>query len=298
MPSPLIVLTATERLAAHVNDLPPEFSRALGEDLEYARFGAALPELPCFGGWKLGLGVWFQVGEPAYFARLFRDRAPVAFGLKAAELVSNGALVGTEAGLAFVAGYFTQLCVVRALEPVAQTLLATHRKQGESEWAARERIGWTQALFLMQELHGAPLVGTPAVRTKLQIRKGNALKGISRGLFELMRVASNEAFGDAPTKTQVDQWMRGLHLYDLALGSPLGKLKTSVSGALGQKDLYRSQGVDAFAAVDHGLARAREALTMLGSMVRRNSFGARARSKFLEVCPEGSPDQFHRATAA
>lgn len=298
MPSVLTSLTAVERLSAHVAELPPEFVRALGEDLEYARFGAALPDLPDFGGWKLGFDVWLQRGEPAYFSKLFRDRAPVAFGLKAAELVSNGALVGTEAGLAFVAGYFTQLCVARALEPLIQTLLVTHRKQGETEWAARSRLGWTQALYLMMELHGTPLVGSPAVRAKLQIRKGSAMKGCGRGLYELVRVSSNEAFGDAPAKVQIDSWMRGLHFYGLALGSPLGRLKATPKGALAAKDVYRSPGVDTFAAVDQGLTRAREVLAMIGGMVRRNSFGARARQKLLDLCPEGSPDQHHRATAA
>lgn len=298
MPSLLTSLTAVERLAAHVNELPPEFAKALGEDLEYARFGAALPDLPCFGGWRLGLGVWFRRGEPAHFTRMFRDRAPVAFGLKAAELVSNGALVGTEAGLAFVAGYFTQLSVARALEPIAQTLLATHRKQGETIWHARGRINWAQALYLMQELHGSMLVGTSAVRTKLQIRKRSALAGIGRGVYELVRVSSQEAFGEAPTKLEVDTWMRGLALYALALGSPLGRFKTSLNGPGESKELYRSPGIDVFAALDQGLSQCREGLAMLGSMIRRNSFGSRSRLRFLEFFPEGSPDQIHRARAA
>ena len=114
MPSLLTHLTAVERLSAHATALPPEFVKALGEDLEYARFGAALPELPWFGGWKLGFEAWFQRGELPRFTRSIVERNPVAFGLKAAELVSNGALVGTEAGLAFVAGYFAQVCVRRS----------------------------------------------------------------------------------------------------------------------------------------------------------------------------------------
>src|SRR3989442_15809925 len=127
MPALLSSLTAVERLAAHASSLPTEFARALGEDLEYARFGAALPELPWFGGWSHGLQAWLGRGEAPRFARLFRDRAPVQFGLKAAELVANGALVGTDAGLAFLAGYFTQVAVVRALEPALKRLITTHR---------------------------------------------------------------------------------------------------------------------------------------------------------------------------
>lgn len=176
MPAIFTHLTAVERLAAHVNTLPAEFTRALGEDLEYARFGAALSELPWFGRMSLGLDAWLGKGTPPHFASLFSTRAPVAFGLKAAELVSNGALVGVEAGLAFLAGYVTQVAVARAL--------------------------------------------------------------------------------------------------------------------------YRSEGVDVFAAVDQGLDHAREVLTALGSMIRRNSFTARARSKLLELCPEGSPAEVMRSRAA
>jgi hypothetical protein len=296
-------LTAVERLAAHVNTLPSDFSRALGEDLEYARFGAALPELPWFGGVTMGLGslvpewalrhVLGRDTAPA-FSRLITERAPVAFGLKAAELVSNGALVGTEAGLAFVAGYFTQLCVARALEPSMQVLLATQRGARESLAAARSRIEWSWSLFLLQELHGSSLVGTPAVRSKLQIRKGNAINGISRGLYELMRVSSQEALGQAPSKPEVDGWMRGLSVFALALGSPLGRLKAQPPS----RGLSRGPDIDVFASVDKGLDDARAVLDALGGMIRRNSFTARSRLRLLELCPEGSPEHVMRAQAA
>jgi len=297
MPAFLTYLTAVERLSAHVNTLPPDFTRALGEDLEYARFGAALVELPWFGGWKLGLDAWRGHGKPALYTRLFRDRAPVAFGLKAAELVSNGALVGTEAGLAFVAGYFTQVCVSRALEPLVQSLLVTHRRGGESLETARHRIEWAQALCLMQDLHGSPLVGTSAVRSKLQVRKESGAQGVGRGLYELMRVSSQEAFGQAPSKLEVDGWVRGLYLFSLTLSSPLGRFKAT-AGHLSQKELYRGPGIDVFAAVDRGLETTREVLTVLASMIRRNNFGARSRARLFELCPEGSPEQVTRLHAA
>ncbi len=291
-------LTAVERLAAHVNALPAEFTKALGEDLEYARFGAALPELPRFGGWSSGLEAWFSRGSPPRYTQLMTARAPVHFGLKAAELVSNGALVGVEPGLASVAGYFTQLCVSRALEPVVQQLLLTHRRQGEPEAAARSRIEWTQSLFYMQDLHGSPLVGTPAVRGKLQIRKASSARGIGRGFYELMRVSSLDAIGEAPTKLEVDGWMRGLYLFSLALGSPLGRLRALPGAHLSMQELYRGPGVDVFATVDRGIESAREVLSLLGSMIRRNSFTARSRHKFFELCPEGAPADVLAAQAA
>lgn len=291
MPALLSTLTAVERLAAHASALPSEFARALGEDLEYARFGAALPELPWFGGWSHGLQAWFGRGDAPRFARLFRERAPVAFGFKAAELVANGALVGTDAGLAFIAGHFTQVAVVRALDPMVQKLALANREPKETVLAARGRIEWVQSLFLMQELHGSPLVGTSAIRTKLQIRKDSGPKGIGRGLYELIRVASNDAVHEAPTKLEVDGWMRGLYLFSLALGSPLGKLKGVKNGAVAApRELYRGPDVDVWAAVESALETTRRVLTVLGGLIRRNSFTPRSREKVLEVLPEGPPD--------
>ena len=277
-------LTAVERLAARINDLPPGFAKALSEDLEYARFGAALPELPRFGGFGRGLETWFSRGKDPHFTSLMTTKAPVHFGLKAAELVSNGALVGVNAGLAFLAGYFTRLCVAKSLDPLVEKLLLTRRKQGELVAMARARIEWSQSLFFMSDLHGSPLVGTPAVRAKLQLRKASStVKGIGRGLYELLRVSSLEALGEAPTNAEVDGWMRGIYAFSMVLGSPLGKLKVD----LRDKFLYRADGVDVFAAVDAGLATTREVLAVLASLIRRNSWTARSRARVLSLLPEG-----------
>lgn len=294
-------VTAVERLAAHVNTLPPEFSKALGEDLEYARFGAALPELPRFGGLGSGLGTWLGRGEAPRWTRLLTTRAPVAFGLKAAELVSNGALVGVEAGLAFIAGYVTQLCVSRALEPVVQGLVQTQRREGESAGHARGRIEWAQSMLLMQDLHGSALVGTPAAMTKLQLRKASALKGVGRGFYELIRVSAQDAIGEVPTKGEVDRWMRGAHLFALAVSSPLGRLRALAGHDAPEKALYRGDGVDVFRTLDDGLEHARQVLVVLGSMIRRTSFTQRSRGKLLELCPEGAAADvwaLRRASAA
>ncbi|MBL9039487.1 MAG: hypothetical protein JNG84_13290 [Archangium sp.] len=285
MPSLLTSLTAVERLSAHSTSLPPEFAKALGDDLQYARFGAALPELPWFGGWALGLDAWSRRARAPHFTALLHGTAPVAFGVKAAELVSNGALVGVDAGLAFLAGYFTQLGIARALEPMVSALIVAHRKPGETELAARHRIEWAQALLLMQDLHGSPMVGTSAIKAKLQIRKERGAQGVGRGLYELVRVSSQEAFGEAPTKPDVDGWMRGLYFFSMALASPLGRFTASTDGST--REFYRGPNVDFFAALDRGLEHTREVLALLGSMIRRNSFTARSKQRFLELCPEG-----------
>jgi hypothetical protein len=281
MPCFFATITAVERLAAHSSLLDPEFARALGEDLEYARFGALFPELPWFGVRTLGLDVFFSSLEEPRLATLYSQKAPVAFALKTAELVSNGALVGVQAGHAFLAGYVTQLCVKRALEPLTQQLMA-------STGLSRNEIEWKQGVQLMNELHGNPLIGTRAIRAKLQARKASGLKGVGRGFYELIRMASLESFGEAPTKTEVDTWMRGLSVFSFVVGTPLGKFKGLEANGSDER-LYRSTTFDVFAQLELGLKHSREVLLLLGSMLRRNSFTVGSKRKLFALLPEGAP---------
>src|SRR4051812_19160156 len=108
MPALLLHLTAIERLAIEPGELPLPWARALTEDLPYARFGAALADLSRFQA-GVGLGL-FRLAPPGPFTEKVHE-AWLPFGLKLAELVATGALVGREAGRAVVAGYFTHACV-------------------------------------------------------------------------------------------------------------------------------------------------------------------------------------------
>jgi hypothetical protein len=128
------------------------------------------------------------------------------------------------------------------------------------------------------------------VRTKLQIRKASGPRGVGRGLYELIRVSSMEAVGEAPTKLELDSWMRGLYLFSLALGSPLGKLKgIREDKREATRALYLGPEVGVWAAVDGALELTRKTLTVLGGLIRRGSFTARSRAKVLELFPEGAP---------
>ncbi|MHB8875050.1 MAG: hypothetical protein ACYC8T_15300 [Myxococcaceae bacterium] len=297
MPSLLLHMAAVERLAADGISLPPEIARAMEEDVEYARLGAALADLPECSGLRAGLGPLFPDQEPPKFARLFHGRAPVAMGLKMAELVANGALVGTEPGLAFVAGYFSHVCLDRRLNPLVERLVARHRRSGESERAARRRIDWTQALFYLRELHGKELLGTGALRGKFQVLKhpGLPTRGIGRGLYEIIRLSSQESLDVAPKKSEVDSWIRGLYFQAVLLASPLGRLRALPSyTSLAYRELYQAADFDVAAEVDGALATTRAVLDRLSSMIRRGAFSPRARARFLDEFPEGSIE----ATAA
>ncbi|XXF80395.1 zinc dependent phospholipase C family protein [Myxococcaceae bacterium GXIMD 01537] len=291
MPTPLLHLTAIERLAANPGDVPADLVRALSEDLPYARFGAVLPDLPMFEGMRGRFALWLPERDMPPFARLYHERAPVGFGLKMAELVATGALVGTEPGLALLAGYFTHLCLDRSLHPTLDTLVVRHRRRGERALEAHHQIEWAQTLFYLRELHGVDLLGSPRLREKFQVVKsaGFPWRGIGRGIYELVRLASQERVGQAPTKAQVDGWVRGLYLSGVALSTPMGRTRALPAySQLSFHELYRHDGFDFSLEVERALEQSRHVLRRLLSYMARGTFTPRTRSRFLEEFPEGT----------
>jgi hypothetical protein len=291
MPSLLLHLTAIERLAANPGELPEDFVRALSEDLAYARFGAALPDLPLCEGVRGALSACFSGRELPHFARLYHEQAPVGLGLKMAELVAAGALVGTEPGLALLAGYFTHLTLDRALHPLVDRLVLQHRRRGEHALAAHRQIEWTQTLFYLRELYGVELVGSPRLRTKFEVTKsaGFPLHGMGRGIYELVRLASQEVLQQAPTPEQVDRWVRGLYLAGLYLSSPLGRRRALPAySQLSFQELYRNDSFDFAEEVERAVEQSRGVLRRLLAYMMRGIFTPRARARFLAEFPEGT----------
>lgn len=291
MPTLLLHLTAIEQLAAHPGNLPPDMSKALAEDLPYARFGAALPDLPLCEGVRGGLAALLPERELPTFARLYHERAPVGLGLKMGELVATGALVGTEAGLALLAGYFTHLCLDRRLHPEVDRLVAQHRRKEETALDTHRQIEWAQTLFYLRELHGMETLGTRRLRERFQVTKSASFpyRGIGRGIYELVRLSSQERVGQAPTKAQVDGWVRGLYLMGMVLSSPLGRTRALPAySQLSFHELYRHDGFDFAAEVDAALEQTRGILRRLLSYMARGTFTPRTRARFLEEFPEGT----------
>jgi hypothetical protein len=291
MPALLLHLTAIERLAADSRRLPSEMGAALHEDLPYARFGAALPDLPRYGGFRGGLHPFGIKREASHFERLFHGYAPVAMGLKMAELVAMGALVGKEPGRAFICGYFAHLCLDRLLHPLVDGLAARYRAPNESDAKAHSRIDWLHALFFLRELHGRDMIGNPYLRSKFQVTKrpATSARGIGRGLFELIRLAAQETLYQAPSKNEVDSWVRGLFLYGAVLSSPLGRLRRLPSHPnAAYRALFQGPEVDVPAAIARAQSLTRDVLERVSALMSRTHFTARLRARFLEEFPEGS----------
>jgi hypothetical protein len=292
MPSMLLHLTAVERLAADARRLPAQVAKALHEDLEYARFGAALPDLPRFGG-VLGLLPFLPQRARSPYGRRLHGYAPVALGLKMAELVATGALVGKEPGLAFVTGYFAHLCMDRVLHPLVDALSVRHRRPEEDLAQAHARIDWAQALFFLRDLHGKDMLGNRHLRSKFQLTKraGPPARGIGRGLYELIRLSTQEVLDQAPPKSEVDAWVRGLYLNGLWLSSPLGQRRGLPSYSPGSyRELYQGPEVDVPAGIAHAQELTRDVLGRLTALMTRGPFTARVRARFLDEFPEGSVD--------
>ncbi len=291
MPTLLLHLTAIERLAAHPGELPEDIARALAEDLPYARFGAALPDLPLCEGVRGSLSALLPERDLPLFVRLYHERAPVGLGLKMAELVATGALVGTEPGLALLAGYFTHLCLDRRLHPEVDRLVSRHRRRQKPELATHRQIEWAQTLFYLRELHGEEVLGSSRLRERFQVIKsaGFPYRGIGRGIYELVRLASQERVGQAPTKAQVDGWVRGLYVTGLLLASPVGRTRALPAySQLSFHELYRHDGFDFAAEVEGALEQARGILRRLLAYMARGTFTPRTRARFLEEFPEGT----------
>ena len=292
MPALLLHLTAIERLAVDSRRLPPDIGIALHDDLPYARFGAALPDLPHYGGFRGGLQPLGIRRAASHYERLFHGYAPVAMGLKMAELVAMGALVGKSPGRAFICGYFAHLCLDRVLHPLVEGLVARHRDAAESSARAHARIDWLHALFFLRDLHGRDMIGNPYLRSKFQVTKRAmaSARGVGRGLFELIRIAAQETLHQAPDKSEVDSWVRGLFLYGALLSSPLGRFRRLPSGAnAAYRALFQGPEVDVPSAIARAQSLTREVLERLSALMAHTHFTARLRARFLDEFPEGAP---------
>ena len=286
MPSLLLHLSVLEGLPLRPEMLP-RVATAMREDLPYARFGAAFPALGP-GLLRTGWGGGATHGQ-GFSARLHAS-TPVALGLKMAELVAMGALVGAEPGLALVTGYFCHLCLDRALSGVEAALAGVHRRPKESEDAARRRIAWQQALFFLRERDGDERVGRPAVRATFQLTKGGAYRGVGGGIFEVVRLASREVLGETLHRAQVDAWLREVALAGWLLSGPLGRLRRlPAASSLSARELYRGPEVDVAARVEEALAQVCRVMDRLAGLMERQRFTLRARERFVAEFPEGSP---------
>jgi hypothetical protein len=283
----LVHLAAISELSRPDDPLPPEMARALSEDLEYARLGVVLPDLPIFEGVRGGVGLASVRLEPPAMAQKLHGHAPQRLGLKLAELVANGALVGTEAGLALLCGYFTHLCLDEVLHPAWERLAQLSSGGG---WQAQRRAAFSQSVAYLTRRFGRPMLGDPELRPLFQVtkRQGLPTRGIGRGMYELIRVATQETFRESLRKSELDGCLRGLYLFGRIASGPLWRtlsVPRPFGMGLGTPD---PTAPDLTVEVTAALGRARTMVRRLHDLIAHNRFTPRSRERFLEEFPDRS----------
>jgi hypothetical protein len=293
MPHVLVHAAAVDDLAAAPKAIPADLAEALQAHRPYGRFGALLPDLPWFAlPWRRLVGVATRrAPAPPPFATLLHNGAPVALGLRLAELVAGASLVGRGPGLALVAGYFSHLALDRSFHPPVVELVRREAAPGESLQQVERRIEWQQALFFLRRREGRDVLGWSALPERLQVvkRQGFPLRGVGRGIGLLVRTACQDTLGVAPTPADLDGWVRGLYLYGRALGGPLGRrfgLPTDAGDLRGR--IYRGEVIDFDAVYLAAVERARHHLRHACRYLTEADFGLDARRAFFEDVPEGA----------
>lgn len=278
-------------LAGRPEGLPRELADALREDLVYGRFGAVLPNLPRFDvrprAWLTAVRGGASPSPP--FATLLHNGAPVAVGLRLAELVAGASLVGHQPGLAILAGYFSHLAVDRTLCPPVHDLARRFDFDGATPAVAVMRIERLQAYTFVGRREGREVPGWPGVSGQLQIlkRHGFPVRGVGRGLHLLVRTAVGDILGPAPEKAELDRWVRGLYLYGRLLGSHLGGPLAPGLGADLLTHAYRASDFDFEALYHAALERVRHHVTRAFEYLVEGDYGRAARERFFEEIPEG-----------
>ncbi|RMG21248.1 MAG: hypothetical protein D6729_01160 [Deltaproteobacteria bacterium] len=283
---------AVEALASDPRGLPEAVVVALRDDLPYARFGAVLPDLPYYDASARVLLRRLRggIGPRPPFATLFHNGAPVAFGLRMAELVAHAALVGRSPGIAVVAGYFSHLALDRSLRPPVHELVRTLKRPKEHPRVLGRRIEFLQAIAHLEHRLGRRVLGWGGLSERLRLLKRESfpLRGIGRGLFELVHTASADTVGPAPTKADLDHWVRSLYLLARLLASPLGPRVADVDRGL-MRRVYEDE-FDFESVYEAALERARHHIGCAHAYLEGGVFDRAARERVFEAIPEGSMD--------
>lgn len=285
MPAMIVHLVGVERLALAPGILPPAVAKALHEDLEYARLGAALLDLPWYGGAGAELArVAFGHKAPLPEALPLLHRAPLEVGLRFAEVVSRGALVGREAGLAFLTGYFTHLALEEALTPATMRLLELEAPLDADGIHAMRGVEWVQSLLWLRDTLGYDPMGTKEIAQRFRVvkRRGFPVRGLGKGMYLLLATAYGDVLGEAPAKVEVDRWIRGFWTHGRILGSSLGKrFSLPVEVPQASVRLYRSEAIDVAEVIEGALDRARDTVTRLYGLFDASDFSDEAKQRFV-----------------
>jgi len=239
MPSLLLHMAAIERLAA----IPGRCRRdrpgsRRGHRVRAA--GGALPDLPTSPACSADWGRCSRSRAVA-FSRGSSTGAPVAMGLKMAELVANGALVGTEAGAGVRRRVLQPPVSGPEAQPLVERLVARHGvRRARAGRAPPHRL--TQALFYVRELHGRELLGSArSARSSGAQAPGAADQGHRRGCTRSSGCRRKSRWARRPRSPWSTRGFAGCTSRRGA-GEPAGRLRALPSyTSLTYRELYQAR---------------------------------------------------------
>ncbi len=230
MPATLVHCAAIDLLPER-EELPGEMVEALAAEPEAGRLGALLPDLPYFERF------WAEVANhvlarpplPSPWARLLHNSTPSLLGenlLRA--LRSDAGSLGPK-GPAIVAGYHCHVAFDLSHHYLIASLTdRIHREEGGDAAVIHRRIEKFHSLFLLEELTGGEVIGTPSAAERLRLRKNG--RGLDGRAASYLAKSFRGAFGRSPGEEKIRRWAGGVESYAGLVAGPLGRWERRRSG--------------------------------------------------------------------
>ncbi|HEV7558191.1 MAG TPA: hypothetical protein VGO00_22135, partial [Kofleriaceae bacterium] len=229
MPVDAIHLTAMREGLAHAG-VSAEARRAVARAEHAARLGAVWLDLPYFASFganivRYGLGLTLP---HSIWGTETHDRAAPLFRA----VIRRGAAVRDELArceaAAFTIGLASHIAIDRALHPLVNWLAERYRRVSKPNLTmlqAHREVEKFHSLEFHESYWGRDSMGTVALASYMGI---DGIDRLDRGHLGMMgRRAMTDAFGTAPSVTDVVAWGRGYALYVRLLASPVAKLLVS-----------------------------------------------------------------------
>ena len=228
MPIDAIHLTSMREGIAHAG-VSADARRAVARAEHAARLGAVWVDLPYFASFRANVvryGLGIALPHSVWGTETHERAAPL---LRA--VIRHGAAIRDERArgeaAAFTIGLASHIAIDRALHPLVNWLAERYRvsEPNLTMAQAHREVEKFQSLDFHEAYWGRDVMGTPALARHVGIEGIDRLDRGSLGSLGLC--AMTDAFGTAPSVTDLAAWGRNYALYVRLLASPAGKVLVS-----------------------------------------------------------------------
>ncbi len=230
MPATLVHCAAVDLLAKR-SDLPNWSAEALAAEPEAGRLGALLPDLPHFGHFRRQVVQHILKLPPSSpgWSTVLHSEPPSLLGKNLIELLrktekdtgpGEGPLGRRAAAL--IAGYHSHVALDLTHHFYVEDLATKiQREEGGNKDMIHRRIEKFHSLFLLEDLHGVEIAGTPRASESLRVLGGG--KTIGRRMTRYLHLAFQSSFGRSPSENNLREWVGGIVKYSALISGPLGR---------------------------------------------------------------------------